>query len=456
MNKKLWGYAFLFSGFLIGTTACSSDDDNESSTDTSYIQLYNASPNSTSLSLSIDDYEYTAVEYANAMPKYAYSAGEVDLEIIGEDEFGDDLVKYEQTLDLNDSDHHLFMLVGDYHSSEFMDISYQTTEMDDLNDDEDEDYSKMLVLIAHTAIEAGSYDVYIGIDGRDFIDATLLDSLSYKDSTLGQTLDTGDYVIYLTDTGSSEPIYTTASMPLTSETVYKLIIRNSFGPGTPNITIDNVDSTSGADNYANIDAAAEFRLFNGLSEQGAVDVKITNSSDVIEITDIELGESTEFQLVDFDDYGVTIIQSESQTVLANNLLVIFNQDETKTMLLYENLDEQVKGLTLLNNMRPRAYESEVNFANLVNEYETLNIYFVSQSETTESAEYYIEGVDFTETEALDLPIGDYEVSVVYEDDNGDLILLYHSELYDFDGSQYTLALYKDDTQPFGYNLSFIE
>ncbi|MCJ8302843.1 hypothetical protein [Shewanella sp.] len=455
MKKQLLGYAFLLSGLLIGTAGCSSDD-TVTSTDASYIQFYNASANSTSLSLSLDDYQYTAVEYANAMPKYAYATGEFEVEIIGKDDIGDDLVKYQQTLNLNNGEHHLFMLVGDYHSPEFMDISYQTTEMDELNDDEDVDYSKMLVLVAHTAMDAGAYDVYIGVDGREFIDATLLDSLSYKGSTLGVTLDTGDYVIYLTATGSLEPVYTTASLSLTSETVYKLIIRDSFGPGTPNITIDNVDSTSGADNYANIDASAEFRLFNGLNEQGTVDVLVTNNGNQIEMKGMELGQSTAFQLVDFDDYGVTIMLSESQTILANNLLVTFNQDETKSMLLYQDADEQVKGLTLLHDLRPRAYESEVNFANLAHEFDDLNIYFVSRSETIESAEYYIEGVDFAEIESLELPIGDYEVSVVYEDDNGDLTLLYQSETFDFEASQYTLVLYADDTQSLGFQLAFIE
>ena len=455
MKKQLLGYAFLLSGLLIGTTACSSDDE-ESSTDASFIQLYNASANSTSLSLSLDDYQYTSVDYANAMPKYTYATGEVELEVIGEDEIGDEIVNYQETLNLNSGEHHLFMLVGDYHSPEFMDVSYQTTEMDELNDDEEVDYSKMQVLVVHTAMDADAFDVYIGVGGREFIDASFLDSLSYKESSLGVTLDTGDYVIYLTEHGSLEPVYITTSLSLSSETVYKLIIRDSFGPGKLNITIDNVDSTSGADNYANILATAEFRLFNGLNKQGDIDVLVTNNGNKIAFKGMELGQSTAFQSVDFDDYGVTIIQSESQSVLANNLLVTFNQDETKSMLLYQDVEDRIKGLTLVHDLRPRAYESEVNFANLAHQYDDLNIYFVSQSETIESAEYYIGGGDFAEIKSLDLPIGDYEVSVVYEDDNGDLTLLYQSEIFDFEASQYTLVLYADDTQPLGFQLAFID
>ena len=125
----------------------------------------------------------------------------------------------------------------------------------------------------------------------------------------------------------------------------------------------------------------------------------------------------------------------------------------KTGLVSQDADEKIKGLTLLHDLRPRAFESEVSFANLAHEYDDLNIYFVSQSETIESAEYYIEGIDFTEIKSLDLATGDYEVSVVYEDDNGDLTLLYQSENFGFEASQYTLVLYADDTQPLGFKLA---
>lgn len=439
----------------MGATACSSDDE-ESSSDASYIQLYNASANSTSLSLSLDDYLYTAVEYGNAMPKYAYSTGEFDLEIIGEDEIGDELVSYQGSVDLNNGEHHLFMLIGDYHSPEFIDISYQTTEMDEFNDNEDESYSKMQLLVGHVAMQADSFDVYIGVDGREFIDATLLDNLSYKGSTEGVTLDTGDYLVYLTEPGSLVPVYTTATLSLTSQTVYKLIIRDSFGPGSLKVTIDNVDSTSGADNYANIEANAEFRVFNGLSEHSAVDIKVSNNGSNVEMENIALGQSTDFQAVDFDDYGVTITDTESQQLLANNLLVTFNQDESKSMLIYQDAEGQVKGLTQTHDLRPRAYKSEISFANLVHDFDELSLYFVADSETIDSAEYKIDGVELADIAYLTIPLGDYELNVVHEDDNGNLTLLYQSQTLQFDGSQYALALYQDTEQSLGYRVAVIE
>ena len=456
MKKSFLWQALILSAALLGVTACSSDDEDTSS-DASYIQFYNASPNSTSARLSMDEYEYTGVDFADSMARYSYSTGSVELAVIGNDELGDAQTLYEQSIDLGNDEEHLFMLVGDYHSPEFIDINYQREEMDELNSDEDEDYSKMQVLVAHTAMNSAGFDVYIGLYGREFIDATLLSEVNYKEHSEAVIFDTGDYILYLTEPNSMEPVYTTASMSLSTNTVYKLIIRESFGPGTPNITIDAVDSTSTPVTYANVDAHAEFRLFNALSEQGSIDAEMINHIGVIQVNNIEVGKASGFEEIDFDDYAVQIQQSDSGEVLANNLLVTFNQDESRSIFVYQDESGGVRGMTLTHDLRPRAFEYQMNFANLVHEFEDLTVYFVRASETIESAEYKIDNADFAELNSLTIPSGEYEISVVQQDDNDDLTLLYQSELLSLDGGgSYSMALIKDSSMPLGYQLSLFQ
>lgn len=453
LKKSFLWQALILSGALLGMTACSSDDE-DSSSDVSYIQFYNASSNSTSARLSMDEYEYTEVDFADSMARYSYSTGSVELAIVGNDELGDDQTVYEQSLNLGNDEEHLFMLIGDYHSPEFIDINYQREEMDELNSDEDEDYSKMQLLVAHTAMNSAGFDVYIGLYGREFIDATLIGEVNYRDHSDSVIFDTGDYILYLTEPDSLEPIYTTASMSLSTNTVYKLIIRESFGPDTPNITIDSVDSTSSPVTYANVDAHAEFRLFNGLSEQGSIDAGMTNHLGAIQVNDIEVGKVSEFKEIDFDDYAVQIQQSDSGEILANNLLVTFNQDESRSIFVYQDETGGVRGMTQTHDLRPRAFEYQMNFANLVHEFEDLTVYFVRSSETIESAEYKIDNADFAELNSLTIPSGEYEISVVQQDDNDDLTLLYQSELLSLEGGgNYSMALIKDSSMPLGYQLS---
>ncbi|ABZ78254.1 conserved hypothetical protein [Shewanella halifaxensis HAW-EB4] len=452
MKQTPWRYIGI-SAVMATAVACSSDD-SESTSSGSYIQYYNGSANSTSTALVLDDYAYSEVSFADSLPRYEYGTGTTELEISGFDAQGDELSIYQSTIELSDADNHLFMLVGDYSEPELVDIVYSRSEMDALNSDESGDYSKMQVLIAHAAMGESSFDLYFGKQGEAFSSAVMLDSISYKDHSDEQMFDTGEYVLYLTESGKAEPVFTTAAMELTDNTVYKLIIRNSFGPGQPKITVDNVDSTGTPDPYVNIDANAEYRVFNGLNNTDMIDAELVSNQESQYLYELEQSQLTEFKEIGYNDYGVTITNSASNQVLANNLLITFNQDESKTIVVYEDELGEAKGMTITHDHRPRAFEHQISLANLVPEFEELMIYFVRSSETIESAEYKLTGVEFTELSSISLPSDDYEISVVFKDEHGTLTLLYQSAVVQFSqAGNYTMVLNPDDTESLGYRLT---
>ncbi|ACJ27484.1 Conserved hypothetical protein [Shewanella piezotolerans WP3] len=303
--------------------ACSSDDESDSSSE-AYVQYYNASPNSTATALVLDGYQYTAIDYADSQPRYVYGTGTVEMEVVGSDELGDEISLYTSSLSLANGDEHFFVLTGDYSEPELLDIQYDRTEMDELNDDDSDDYSKMQVLVAHAAVGEATYDVYFAKEGEDFNAAAMLDSLSYKSNSGEVMFDTGEYVLYLAETGASVPIYTTATLDLSSNTVYKFVIRNSYGPGMPKLTIDAVDSTGSPTQYANIDANAEYRVFNALINAEEIDITMSSNQETQHLYDLEQYELSEFTAIGYSDYGVTIIDNSANEILANNLLVTFN------------------------------------------------------------------------------------------------------------------------------------
>ncbi|ACJ27485.1 Conserved hypothetical protein [Shewanella piezotolerans WP3] len=111
-------------------------------------------------------------------------------------------------------------------------------------------------------------------------------------------------------------------------------------------------------------------------------------------------------------------------------------------------------MTLTHDHRPRAFTHQIDLANLVFDYEALDVYFVKPTETIESAEYKLSYVEFTELETLSIASGEYEINVVFEDDNETLTLLYQSEPISFDSAgNHTMVLHKDDSQPLGYLIS---
>lgn len=428
----------------------SSDSDDNSETDSAYIQFYNASANSTATSLVMDEYEYTSVAFSDSMPRYSYATGSVTMEIYGSDENGDSSSIYSEDMDLDKEENHLFVLYGDYHSPELLKVIYDRADMDDLNSDEDNEYSKMQVLVANVTAEEMAFDAYISLDTDSYADATMIGSVDYRGVTSELMLDTDDYIVYLTDKGTDNVVYTTSSMSLTTETVYKFMIRNSFGSGDLKVVIDSVDSTTTPTSYTNIDATADFRVFNGL-EQRSLDVDVISKAESHYLLDIAPFTVSDYQQTGFNDYGVSVTDSATAEILLDNVLVTFNQDDVRTLLLYQ--DDTIKGMVIEHDLRPRAFENNVDIVNLSQDYDDLSVYFVRSSETIESAEYSITDLDFTDQDSLVLLHDNYEVNVVYESDNGTKTLLYQSDFISFDGeSNYSFVLMPDSSSSFGYNL----
>ncbi|MGX9463380.1 hypothetical protein ACWXWU_19435 [Shewanella sp. A14] len=453
-NKKICRLLMvsLMGSLLLG---CGSDSE-DSSTDVAYVQFYNASPNSTSTSLVLDDYAYTAVDFADAIPRYTYSTGNIDLDIYGQDADSETVTIYSDTVDFTSDSNHLFVLYGDYHDPELLDMIYSREEMDELNEDEDNSYSKMAVLVANVATDEGDFDVYISLDTQTIDEAVMLGNLSYSNYTSEQVFDTDDYIVYLTDSGTKNVVYTTGSMDFTSETVYKLIIRNSFGAGDIKVTIDSVDSTTSPETYAALEATADYRVFNGLETQ-SVDVDVASKQETQYLYDVSPFSVTDYQSTSFNDYGITAKDATTKTTLFDNLLVTFNQDDIKSLLIYHDEDNAVKGMVITQDLRPRAYEYKVDVVNLAFDYDDLTVYFVRDSETIETAEYTLSDLDFVETLSVTLPEDDYEINIVYEADNGTQTLVFQSDLMSISGdSNFTFVLTPDSSSALGHRLTSLQ
>lgn len=454
-NKKL-GQLILISAVGTVMFGCGSDSSDSSSSDVAYVQYYNASPNSTSTSLVLDDYSYSAIDFADAMPRYGYSTGSADLDVYGQDEDGETVTIYTDTVEMNADDNHLFVLHGDYTEPQLLDINYNREDMDDLNADDDYEYSKMQVLIANVATDEGTFDAYISLDTQDFDEAVMLGSVGYGTYSDSMVLDTEDYIVYLTEAGSTDVVYTTGSMDFTTETVYKLVIRNSFGAGDLKINIDSVDSTTTVDNYAALESTADYRIFNGLETQN-IDVTISSQQETQYLYDVAAFSVSDYQSTSFNDYGITVKDATTKTQLFNNLLVTFEQDDVKSVLVYQNEDGSVEGMEITQDLRPRAYEYKVDVVNLSYDYDDLSVYFVRDSETIETAEYTLTDLDFVEEQSTTLPEDFYEINIVYEADNGTQTLIYQSETLDISGdSNFTFVLTPDSTSTLGHRLTLLE
>ena len=142
---------------------------------------------------------------------------------------------------------------------------------------------------------------------------------------------------------------------MTSETVNKLVIHNSFGPGEPILIVDNVDSTGTPVGYVNQDADAEFRVYNALNQDSALDLQLSSDAGSVLFPALLPHTLSAFKAIDYNDYGVSVFSSDTNDLLANNLLVTFNHDESKTLVIFDNAMGQTLGMTIAYVYRPNAF-----------------------------------------------------------------------------------------------------
>ncbi|QSX41009.1 DUF4397 domain-containing protein [Shewanella cyperi] len=417
--------------------ACGGSDGGDGDSDSvAYVQFYNASANSPAVTLTLDEYAYSAVEFGDSLPRYGVSPQTLDVALLGVDAAGDELSLHEQNLDFVDGENHLLVLYGDYGDSKLMDLVYNRDELDELND-EGED--KAQVLVAHVAPGLSAYDVYVAADGVDFGSAQLLGSPSYGQYSDSLLLDTGYYRVFLTEPGGTEPVFSSALLDFSQQTVQKLMLRPGFGPDSLKLRIDAVDSTGSPLSVTDAAAAAQYRVYNACGAERTLE--LGKDEQVQSSLIVAAGAISEYQVLPFDDYDLDIWDEVGNQGI-QDLLLTFNQDDSRTLVIYPGTDG-MQAMALTEDLRPRSFDYKLTAVNLVPDSEDLSIYFLTEDETLDSAQYKLSNWDFSERPSLTLPSGSYEVLVIAADDNGTLSRLARLAL-NLDGHQnLSLVLTRD-------------
>ena len=452
IKSKLKGFA-TFAVACLAMTACGSDDKDEGSTDLSgtYVQFYNASAGSTATALKVADKTYESVSYGDAMPRFTSTAGVSAIEVIGKDASDKDISIYKEDIELKDKTDHFFVLHGDFAEPKLLNINYSRTELDKLN--ETAENSKMQLLIANTAMHAQAFDAYISKSSEAFADAVPLGSVAYGEASAPQIMDTGEYKLYLAPAGTTNVTYTTASIKFSSKVPYKLIIREGFGASDAKITLDSIDSTTNVRNHVALEASVDYRVFNGLGSH-TVDVKVVSNKQDTQFSAVPSFGVTNYQSAEFNDFSVSVFESGTQNKLLDNVLITLNQDDIKTIFIYEQATEQgsqVKAMEMKQTQTPSPYSFKfdiVSFADKSN----LTVYFLKANDTIETAANKITAVNPASPQSVTVPAGEYSIKVIAVE-NGTKTVVYASDLMDFSNEDnVTMVLNKDPSTSFGYNL----
>jgi hypothetical protein len=491
MKKNLTGntssgpYIAVASIMLLGLFGCSSDGETEEAS-VGYVQLYNASKNSPAIYLTVDkenddDYEpstLSGVVYGKTGGQFDFLSDIYDIELAWRDE--DDITDLEtiyQTQVEVSSDSIQFIVISEDISQPNV-LTYELPIIDDESDEEDELFN-LRFLNMHSS--TNEIDLYILESDETFNESTLLGQYAYTAMSENQKIEQDGYVFYITFAGDDEVLYRSDEMLFNSTKQYVILIRENEGVGTSPFTIDRVANS--IEQYPDADAESRFRIYNAVTThellenfQGNLDLYLDGFDDEAELSFIEQGHFSESVIVDRGDYSITLAIPENDELIIENHLLTLESNNDKSIFFYlleEAIDEDgdgdvdedgdgivdeieimVNSLIVENSHSFSIYSHNINVINLIDDFDSLSVYFVLSDETTATANSSL-AAPYAVPKNIPLRNNTYQVYMIGKEGTSDLILGSIELSLDEDSRDMFLILEQAESSSTGYVMKFV-
>ncbi len=482
----IWLTSFIFLLFLGG---CSDNSDSG----TGFIQLYNISANSPSIYLTVDQYDddeynsktYSGVEFKSASSRLEYEVDTYDIEIAWQDEFNDkfDLeLLYDTQLRITENSTKFIVIAEDIKEPKILIFDVDVRDEDERDTDYDDEVFNIRILNMHPGSEG--IDIYLSESDETFNQAKLITQTTYTEMSQNQKVALGDYIFYITGAGNDDILYQSNDISFLYSSEYTIIIRENDGAGASPFIIDKI-STSSVISYPNANSEAKFRIYNGLIEHellpsyhSTFDVYINGKDDSPEISSLNFGEFSESILMDSGDYSMSLLTPiENKEIIKNHLLVL-NENSDKTVFFYlleqdvdldgdgdvdedgdgfvDEIEITINSLVVDNSQSENIYSHQFKVINLIDEddYGLVNVYFVRNDETIESAEQFAPSA-FAIPQSVYLLNNTFMVYVIGQQDSSDIILTSVELTLTEESKDQFLVIEANENSPTGYSMTFI-
>ena len=409
-------------------TACGSSDDDD---EPGFIKLYNASPNAPEIYLTLDedldeDFDdeveqtFSGVEYAESSSDIEVPARDYNLELAWQDEDSSlrtDLeIIYESMLYVPPETIVMYVLTESFPNPVVTQFSVPV-----IDDDEDTDDDLFNLRLLNLHPDYPSIDVYISKSDETFNEAQLMGTHNYLNLSDNTKLDEDQYIFYITDAGSTDVLFTSVEVSYPFSNQYILAVRENFGADQTPFVIDNISRSSNTE-YQASNAQAQFRLYNGIQASdllpeydGQIQISSTKPLSTDETPQVlaealEVGQFTDYFLVENGDYNFDTQVTGSASYLLQNQLVSLPANTQRSLFYYTDetsvdedgdgdIDENGDGiidateaiiqtLVVSNSNRSGIYDHEIEIINLVDsdDFSGVSFYFVKSDESIETAD----------------------------------------------------------------------
>ncbi|TKB52726.1 DUF4397 domain-containing protein [Ferrimonas aestuarii] len=466
MNSTTKWFAPLLLGLTLFGCGSSSSDSNE----TAYFQLYNASPNSPDLTITLtdsddDEFTYSNISFPDASGYFSLETRHYDYTISWEDTNNDLIDIHQSSLDIIKDQLQLLVVTGDINVPQ---VAQYGIEIEDLDEDEYDDMFALRFLNINTT--AQTLDVYIADIDETFEQAVLLTQVDHESLTDSVYLDIDDYKVFITKENDDEVLYESAEITFYSSTQYIIIARDNAGAGTSPLTLDRLTTSSGAIEYPDVTAEVKFNVYNalGLHELlpencGVLDIDVHSLNIQFDINELAFGELSEQFIAEEGDYTLNFYDTATGTMIDNNHLFSLEADQNRTVFVYSreyegdpDKDEQdwleVHSLAVDHSQRQSIYDHKMATVNFVDEYSYVTYYFVLPNETIDTASYSV-SVNFGSSKEVLLPNAEYLIYAVAEEYNTQLILDTIELTLDENSGEYFLLIEETPDTSSGFTMS---
>ncbi|HEX5794132.1 MAG TPA: hypothetical protein VFY01_12715 [Rheinheimera sp.] len=425
----------VLSAALAGCGGSSSSDE---TTADSYLQFYNGAANAGNTQLKAGDTNIGTAVYGDVSSVVALKADAYELELVDVASAADLLT---EDAALTKDNKTLFILTQQDEQYDHLSLSFER---------EPELEDKFNLHLVNLSEQYPQLDVHIAAEGKPFADAELLSSLSLHEVTAeAETRDVGKYNLYLTEAGETTPVFTAQAVDFAYENTYVMIIRDKHGPLADQLSLDVVLNSSSVTAYNNLNASAQFRLYNSLAQP--VELALDNNV----VATVAAGAMSNYIPGNKGDYSLSV-RDASNNLLLNSALLSLAAGDSKAVLLYNNADAEAEALTVQEQDTPQLQAHDVIVANLVPDFAKLQFYFVRQNETISNARYNVKNLEFKKQQTISLPKDYYAISLVQVAENGSTTLLDKTASMMLEpGKHYTLLAEQDDAAPSGYKLKLV-
>ena len=302
-----------------------------------------------------------------------------------------------------------------------------------------------------------SFDVYLANDDGLFETAELIASPRYLNELALQSFDEGYYTLYLTQSGSTDVLFESASIYLNDDASYVAMIRSSYATEEHGLTLDLVTSSNTVTTLKHQNAQGQLRFINTIDDYPQTSFSATrgSASSTSQVTAND-SYSNYIELAP-NSYSIAMLDDQGNAIVDNFLLTL-EREQSNVGVFYKDKDYGPRMMTVKETLTPSSYSHKVTVVNLIDSYAGQNItdvdvVFTLNGETVDDAKNIIDGIDQYDQEDQVVDNEIYTTYVLYEDNGQQIVLMQQGDMDFSQEGNYILILEHDETTSTGYKMT---